>query len=116
MLDKLPGKDVEVYSVWVPILPTDAAFTVGRATKNLPDGRVTHYWDADSELVKGFAPVLNLRDQSAWDVYLLYDQDAEWKDGFPKPVYWQEQLGISDETQLDADKMAAEINRLISLR
>jgi len=112
-LDNLPDKDVKVYSVWVPILPTDAELTVGRATKSLPDSRVTHFWDGHSELVKGFAPVLGLGERPAWDVYLLYDQNAEWNDGFPKPAFWQEQLGISDETQLDGVKMAAEINKLL---
>ena len=109
----MPGKEVKVYAVWVPILPTDAQIAVGRATKNLPDSRVSHYWDGESETVKGFAPVLDLGKRPAWDVYLVYDQNAEWKDGFPKPEFWEEQLGISDETVLDADKMTAEINRLL---
>ena len=101
-----------MYAVWVPILPTDAQIAVGRATKSLPDSRVTHYWDGKSEMVNGFAPVLDLGKRPAWDVYLVYDQNAEWKDGFPKPEFWEEQLGISDETALDADKMTAEIKRL----
>ena len=71
-----------------------------------------HYWNADASLTKTFAPVLGV--PKAWDVYLLYDKDAEWTDKPPKPIYWQEQLGISDETQLDADKMSAKINELIS--
>jgi len=102
-----------VYSIWVPILPSDAKFTVGRATKNLPDSRVTHYWDDGGKLVAGFAPVLGI-DDKAWDVYLLYDQNAEWKDTPPKPAYWQEQLGISDETKLDPPKLTAEINKMLS--
>lgn len=113
VLDRLPGKDVEVYSVWVPILRSDGEFAVGRATKELPDRRVTHYWDADGTLVKGFSPVLGLGGRPAWDVYLLYDQNAEWNDVPPKPVFWQEQLGISDETALNADKLTAEIDRLL---
>ena len=104
-----------MYAVWVPILPTDAQIAVGRATKSLPDSRVTHYWDGKSEMVNGFAPVLDLGKRPAWDVYLVYDQNAEWKDGFPKPEFWEEQLGISDETALDADKMTAEINRLLQI-
>ena len=115
MLNNLPGKDVEVYSVWVPILPSDAGFTVGRATKSLPDPRVAHYWDGAGELVQGFAPVLGI-DDKAWDVYLLYDQNAEWADAPPKPKYWQEQLGISDETKLDGPKLTAEIDKLLSAR
>lgn len=110
MADKLKGQDVKVYSVWVPILPSDGEFAVGRATKYLPDDRVTHYWDGEGELVKGYAPVLGV--PKAWDVYLVYDQRAEWTDAPPKPIFWQEQLGISDETALDADKLTAEIERL----
>jgi hypothetical protein len=115
VLNNLAGKDVEVYSVWVPILPSDAKFTVGRATKSLVNPRVTHYWDGAGELVQGFAPVLGI-DDKAWDVYLLYDKDAEWTGAPPKPIYWQEQLGLSDETKLDPTKLTAEINRLLMAR
>jgi hypothetical protein len=58
--------------------------------------------------------VIGLNDGKAWDVYLLYDQNAEWTDAPPKPVFWQEQPGISEETQLDAAKLTAEIQRLVS--
>ncbi|MCC7307138.1 MAG: hypothetical protein IT173_06215 [Acidobacteria bacterium] len=109
----LTGKDVKVYSVWVPILPSDAKFTVGRATKTLEESRVSHYWDGDSVLVQGYAPVLGI-EGDAWDVYLLYDENAEWGDMPPKPTYWQEQLGISEETQLDRAKLTAEINKLLA--
>ena len=112
-MDNLKGQDVKVYSVWQPILPTDAKFTVGRATKNLTDPRVTHFWDADNELATSFSPVLGI-DGPTWDVYLLYDKDAEWKDSPPKPIYWQQQLGISDETKLDGPKLTAEINKLLA--
>ena len=110
----MEGLDLEIYSVWVPILASDGEFAVGRATKYLPDDRVTHYWDENGELVKSFAPVLGLGDAPAWDVYLLYDGNAEWTNAPPKPIFWQEQLGISDETTLDAVKMTAEIEKLLS--
>lgn len=93
---------------------SDGEFAVGRATKYLPDDRVTHYWDGDGELVRSFATVLGLGDAPAWDVYLLYDQGPEWTDTPPKPIFWQEQLGISDETALDAVKMTAEIEKLLN--
>jgi len=111
--NELKGKDIAVYSVWQPILPSDAKFTVGRATKSLTDSRVTHYWDAENIFATTFSPVLGIK-QDTWDVYLVYDKDAEWTDIPPKPVYWQEQLGISNETKLDGPKLAAEINKLLS--
>ncbi len=94
-------------------MPTDAKFTVGRATKSLPDPRVSHYWDGDAVLAKSFAPVLGIKEGKAWDVFLLYDQNAEWKDTPPKPIFWQEQLGISEETQLDGPKLKAEVDKLL---
>ena len=45
---------------------------------------------------------------------MLYDGNAEWTDAPPKPIFWQEQLGISDETTLDAVKMTAEIEKLLN--
>jgi hypothetical protein len=115
LLDDLKGQDIIVYSVWQPILPSDVKFTVGRATKRLPDPRVSHYWDGENVFAQTFVPVLGLEDQ-AWDVYLLYDHDAEWGDTPPKPFYWQEQLGISDETTLDPTKLTAEIRKLLDAK
>lgn len=112
MLDSLKGQDIKAYSVWQPILASDAKIAVGRATKNLPDDRVSHFWDADNVLAKSFSPVLGINGDT-WDVYLLYDKDAEWKDTPPKPIFWQEQLGISEETKLDGEKLTVEINKLL---
>lgn len=94
------------------MLPSDAKLTVGRATKSLHDPRVTHYWDGDNVISQAYTPVLGLKEE-AWDVYLLYDKDAEWDDTPPKPVFWQEQLGISDETKLDRVKLTAKMNELL---
>lgn len=116
LLDKFDVADTAVYSVWVPILASDATFTVGRATKLLSNDGVAHYWDSAGTLAEAFADVLGLGDAPAWDVYLLYDQGAEWLDKPPKPIFWQEQLRISDETKLNADKLAVEIQRLTQHR
>lgn len=114
VLDDLPGQEIRVYSAWVPILASDAQTTVERAAKNLPDRRVWHYWDRDAELVSNFVPILGLGKRPAWDVYMCYDPDAEWTDLPPKPDFWQEQLGISEETRLDAEKLTTEIRKLLT--
>jgi len=114
VLDELQGQEIKVYSAWVPILASDAQNTVESAANNLSDRRVTHYWDREAELVSNFVPVLGLGKRPAWDVYMCYNRDAEWIDSPPKPDFWQEQLGISDETRLDAEKLTAEINKLLT--
>ena len=108
----MKDQDIKVYSVWQPILPSDAKFTVGRATKNLQDSRVSHFWDGDNVFATAFSPVLGI-EEDTWDVYLLYDKDAEWKEAPPKPIFWQEQLGISETTKLDGPKLTAEIKKLL---
>jgi hypothetical protein len=114
VLDDLKGQEIKVYSAWVPILASDGQMTVESAAENLPDRRVTHYWDREAELVANFVPVLGLGNRPAWDVYMCYNRDAEWMDSPPKPDFWQEQLGISDATRLDAAKLTAEINKLLT--
>ena len=116
-MEQVRDQDVRVYSVWVPILWSDAAWSVPRATGRLSDQRISHYWDGQGELVRGYSPVLRLpREQPAWDVYLLFDRDAQWGDNLPAPVSWMHQLGIDEERQLDGTRLAAEVNRLLQQR
>lgn len=43
-----------------------------------------------------------------------YDQNAEWTDAPSKPIFWQEQLGISEETTLNVDKLITKIESLMN--
>jgi hypothetical protein len=106
--------DLSVYAVWASVLKSDFEIAVGRATKRLPDARVSHDWDGRGDLVKAYAPVLKLGDdQTAWDVYYVYGHDAEWKTDPPAPGFFMDQVNLPGGQPLDADKLAAEINRLL---
>lgn len=114
VLAAVKDPDVRAYAVWVPILESDTAATVGKATTHLPDARVSRYWDATGELVKAYAPVLSLGDRPAWDVYLLYGPDVEWKSEPPTPTAWMHQLqGLDASRRLDGTKLAAELQALV---
>ena len=105
------------YAVWVPIIWSDFERSVPGATRRLRDQRVSHYWDGQGELVRGYSSVLGLPDeQPAWDVYLLYGPDAEWGNAPPAPTFWMHQLGIDEERQFDGTKLAAELNKLLQQR
>jgi hypothetical protein len=98
--------------VWTSILKSDFEIAVGRATKRLPDERVSHYWDGDGALVKAYGRVLKLEgEQTAWDVYYLYGRDVEWKDEPPAPNFMMDQVGLPGGQPLDADKLAAELRK-----
>ena len=116
-MEQVRDQDVRVYSVWVPIIWSDFERSVPRATARLGDQRVSHYWDGQGELVRGYSPVLGLpREQPAWDVYLLFDRDAQWGNDPPAPLFWMHQLGIDEERQLDGARLAAEVTRLLQQR
>ena len=111
----MKDSDVRVYSVWVPILGSDEASKVGKATLRLPDTRVSHYWDGNGDLVKSYARVLALGERPAWDVYLLYGPEAEWKTDPPMPESWMHQLrGIDEARLLKGETLAAELAVLVS--
>ena len=86
MLEQIKDDRVRVYSVWVPILVSDAERAVPNARNRLPDQRVAHFWDGKTELVESYKTILPTKNVEtgeyvrAWDVYLLFGPDAEWKD------------------------------------
>ena len=101
--------------MWVPILPSDVKLSIPRATNHLLDERVSHFWDSGGELVGTYSRILELDDTPAWDVYFVFDRNAEWGGGPPKPVYWMDKLGIRPEQQLDGDRLAVEVKRLLQM-
>ena len=114
MLDQIKDPDVRVYAVWASILKSDFEIGVGRATKRLPDERVSHYWDGRGELVRAYGRVLKLGDdKTAWDVYYVYGRDIEWGDEPPEPGFFMDQVGLPRGQPLNAGKLAAEIRRLL---
>jgi hypothetical protein len=60
-MDQIKNDKLRSYSVWVPILLTDAERAVPNATKRLPDNRVTHFWDGKGELVEAYKTILPTR-------------------------------------------------------
>lgn len=114
MLDQVKDPEVRVYAVWASILLSDFRITVGRATKRLPDDRVSHYWDGNGELVKAYGRMMKLEDdQTAWDVYYVFGRDTEWKDEVPAPTFLMDKVGLPQGQPLDPEKLAVEIRKLL---
>ena len=51
---------------------------------NMPDRRVTHYWDGEREVGRWFAEQVDGYEGIAWDSYYLYGPAAVW-DTVPSP-------------------------------
>lgn len=106
---------MRVYAVYLPILRGDAEASVPSAIKRLPDSRVSFFWDERGEAGQSYSRVLRLAaGQPAWDVYMLFDRNAEWKSEPPVPAYWMHQLGgVAPERRLDGTRFAEEINKIL---
>lgn len=113
MLDTIKSPDLRVYAVWAPILKSDAESHVRAAAGRVTDERALRYWDEKGALVQSLARVLKIGDQPAWDVYLLYDRDAEWGDEPPAPSSWMHQLQLAPERRLDGARLAGEVTALL---
>ena len=95
--------------VWIDILPSDSEASARRATALLDDPRVTHFYDADQHAGRVWAEALGIQGV-AWDVYMVFDGDAQWKDHAPAPHEWFHQLGgnLADPVRLRTANMLAQ--------
>jgi hypothetical protein len=107
---------IRVFVAWVPILQDDKGPPDEETVALVPDGRATHYWDAEGALPKLFHPVLRLpEDWPAWDVYLVYPPSVRWDAEPPAPSYWQHQLGdLPNAPKLDGEAFAAELRSILA--
>jgi hypothetical protein len=104
---------VRVYVVWVPSLPADKEDRVPAATAKIADARASHFWDEKGSLKAAYQRALKM-EEPAWDVCYVYGREAEWKDGLPPASdFFMDQVGLPGGQPLDADKLAAELNRLL---
>jgi len=96
ILEAFPDADIQVSVIWIEMLPTDDIEAARRMASEMTDPRVRHYFDPRKTHLAGraFARGVIHEDRGpAWDVYLFYDQEAEWDGGPPAPAEWCHQLG-----------------------
>ena len=114
ILEVVNDEKLTVYVVWTPVLQEDDRQAAIKAIGKVPDERATHFWDADKSLGFSLGRTVTLprERQLAWDVYFVFDADAEWGDGPPQPSDWMHQLG-TDERKLDGEKLRNAVESLL---
>jgi hypothetical protein len=111
VLDQVKDQDIGVYAIWLPVLGIDSKASLPQATKRFTDPRVRQYWDSKAELGAAFSPILKA-DGVAWDVYMLFDRKAEWKDVPPTPVYLMDKIGLEVGRPLNGTELAKQLSAL----
>jgi len=83
LLAQYPSAALRVYAVWLPMLWNDSRGKWNGT--NMPDARVTHFWDGERIAGQWFAKQVDGEEGTAWDVYYLYGPDAVWET-IPEPL------------------------------
>ena len=81
--------------VWVDMLPKDNSADLGALVDEMNNPHYRWFHDSNHRAGRTIAASLGAEGSIAWDVYLFYGRDAEWKDGLPQPRGWVHQLDAS---------------------
>lgn len=118
VLHRLPSADLKVFTVWLPQYEGDSRIAALSAKRIVSDGRALHFWDSLGALGERYGQLLDLPANRtfAWDVYMVFDQDTNWKEKPPTPAYWMHQLDAdtAEHPRLDGDLFRQVIDRLQS--
>jgi hypothetical protein len=85
LLRELNNKDVRVFVVWEPVLPTDFTAPSTAALARISDTQASQYWDRKRAL----SHVMGEHDRHSvvWDYIAVYAPGALWEGAPPKPDY-----------------------------
>jgi len=108
LLREINSRNVRVFVIWEPVLPTDLVAPSTAALARIPDVRAAQYWDRKRELSHLLGE--HNRPTVVWDYIAVYGPGTLWQDAPPKPVY-------SDNPVRDVISGAKEsIQRLLASR
>lgn len=81
--DHVVGK-LRVIVAWIPMLDDDERDSAEGRMSLFP--QTPQFWDGEKHLGDAVRASLDLGEgPPSWDIYLVYDRDAEWIDRLPKP-------------------------------
>jgi hypothetical protein len=94
-LAQTDGDNLKVYVVWINRFPGDGLHAAQAATKLVSDKRARHFWDGTGAVGKQYGKIVKLPQgkKFAWDVYFVFEPQAQWKAEPPTPAFWMHQLG-----------------------
>jgi hypothetical protein len=115
VLKDVPDDRLRVYVIWDPIFGGNFDSEAKKLSNAFRDRRVSYYEDPDSLAGNLWERVLITKREIAWDVYLLYDVDAQWETEPPKPEFWMHQLdGVTIAPRLDEGEFTIEVKALLN--
>ena len=74
------------------MLPGDSEITAKEKAVIFNDPDVHQFWDPDQLSGKAIAEALGYKGSVAWDIYLFYPPESEWREHPPEPAGWMHQI------------------------
>jgi hypothetical protein len=84
-MHEFAGRQLRVFVIWEPVLPTDWSAPSTAALRRVSDTRATQFWDK-GRLVSHLMGEHD-RDSIVWDYIAVYPPGAVWDDGPPEALY-----------------------------
>ena len=113
-LKRVTDERVRAYIVWLPIFGGDFKGEARKLSNSFRDKRVSYFLDPESETGRQWERILKTERSIAWDVYLLYGDDANWEEDPPQPAYWMHQLDrVTKAPRLDEERFSAKLKRML---
>jgi hypothetical protein len=93
VVEAFPNAPVSMAIVWIDMLPWDGERAAKKSAKILSaDRRIRQFHDPEQRVGDVLAKELGWS-KTAWDIYLFYPKDAEWRGKPPAPSAYAHQIG-----------------------
>ncbi|MCH9647303.1 MAG: hypothetical protein K0U98_03630 [Deltaproteobacteria bacterium] len=117
VLNQISDPRLQLYIVWGPMLGGEKEEDAHRATVFLADSRAHHYWTPEHGVAERFEAPLGLKEEPAWDTFLVYSPKAEWKPKAVPPVpsyFMHVGRSLPEDRRFNGETLAEEIRKLLA--
>lgn len=116
LLDSTEDPRLKVYIVWGPMLGGETQEDAREATALVPDSRATHYWTGSHALAEALGVPAGLKEELAWDTFLLFPAGSKWGGVPPRPdsVMHVGKRSLPAERRLNGERLRDEVRKLRS--
>lgn len=117
VLDRTDDPKLRIHVIWGPMLGGETEADAREAAVLMPDPRATHWWTGAHTVAEALRASAGLKEELAWDTFLVFAPGARWEDAPPSPAYVMH-VGkrLPPERRLNGEKLAEEVNRLLKAR
>ena len=84
-MQEIAGKQVRVFVIWEPVLPTDWSSPSTSALRRVSDLRAVQFWDKGRLISNSMGE--HDRHSIVWDHIAIYTAGEVWGDAPPEPIY-----------------------------